>query len=148
MQPFETLFRKSNGQPVLYDGRTIRLFDRVAVRDGQKLKIVFEGVNADWRQGVSMDIDGSFEVNEQNIKKSIVLWHDTAPREVVLKVRTKKSELLVNNVWDTGNGLMHSGHNGAAMIVEETASGRRYKCNDGLPDDDFDDLVFRIEFIK
>ncbi len=95
-----------------------------------------------------MDIDGSFEVNEQNIKKSIVLWHDTAPREVVLKVRTKKSELLVNNVWDTGNGLMHSGHNGAAMIVEETASGRRYKCNDGLPDDDFDDLVFRIEFIK
>jgi len=31
------------------------------------------------------------------------------------------------------------------MIVEEIPSGRRYKCNDGRADDDFDEIVFRIE---
>jgi hypothetical protein len=33
------------------------------------------------------------------------------------------------------------------MIVQEIAEGRRYRCNDGYPDDDFDGLIFRIERI-
>jgi hypothetical protein len=64
---------------------------------------------------------------------------------VFLKIQTKKGECQVKNVWDTGDGVMDSWHNGGAMVVEEIASGRRYKCNDGRPDDDFNDIVFRIE---
>ncbi len=63
----------------------------------------------------------------------------------MLSVNTKKGELRVKNVWDTGNGIVHSGHYGAAMIVEEIPNGRLYRCNDGKPDDDFDEIGFSIE---
>jgi len=31
------------------------------------------------------------------------------------------------------------------MIAEEIENGFRYHCNDLYPDEDFDDIVFRIE---
>ncbi len=145
MPAFEELFRRSKGQPVEYNGRIIQMVDRLRVGDGQRLRVVFEAVNAEWRQGVYMTTDGTFLVNDQVVKKAVVLWNDTEPREVVLEVRTKEGDCWVKNVWDIGDGFTDSWHNGAAMIVEETASGRRYRCNDGKPDDDFDDIVFRIE---
>ncbi|MGA2179193.1 MAG: hypothetical protein ABSH15_06385 [Verrucomicrobiota bacterium] len=148
MQSFEQLFRKSNGLPVEYNGQIICLSNPLPISNGQQIRVVFESVNSDWRQGVYITTDGSFEVNGQTMKKAVVLWKDTAPKEVLLRVQTKKGEIRVKNVWDIGNGVMDSGHNGAAMIVEEIASGRRYNCNDGRPDDDFDDLVFRVEVLK
>ena len=54
----------------------------------------------------------------------------------------------VKNVWDVGNGVIESWHNGAAMIVELLPDGRRYLCNDGFADDDFDDIVFRLERVS
>ena len=110
--------------------------------------MIFEAVDAEWRQGLYLKTDGAIVVDDRTVGKAIVLWHDTAPREVSLKIRTKNGECSIKNVWDTGDGVMHSWHNGAAMIVEETASGRRYRCNDGEPDDDFDDIIFRIELLK
>jgi len=35
--------------------------------------------------------------------------------------------------------------NYAGMIVEKLPDGFRYLCNEGRDDDDYDDLVFRIE---
>ncbi len=34
--------------------------------------------------------------------------------------------------------------NGAAMYSEEIPNGKRYFCNDGVEDDDFDDIVFTV----
>ena len=148
MPSFYNLFLKSKGQPVNYNGQVIQMVDRLTVVDGQQLKLTFESMDADWRQGVCLTTDGGFVVNNKIVKKATVVWFDSAPREVLLKVHTKKGECQVKNVWDTGDGVMHSWHNGAAMLVEEIAAGRRYKCNDGQPDDDFDDLIFRIELTK
>jgi hypothetical protein len=148
MASFENLFLESKGRPVLFDGHIIQMADCLEVVDAQQLKVIFEEVNADWRQGVCLTTDGGFLVNNQFAKKSIVLWHDTAPQEVLLSIQTNKGECSVKNVWDVGDGVMHSWHNGAAMIVEAIPSGRRYKCNDGRADEDFDDLVFRVEFIS
>lgn len=144
MEPFEALFRKSKGQPVEYNGRTIQLVDRIPIKSPSSIRLIFESVNADWRQGVLLRTDRYIEVNDQQLKKLVVLWQDTAPKEVVMLVTSKKGELQVKNVWDTGDGTMDSGHNGAAMIVEGSGTTRRYLCNDGRPDDDFDDLVFRL----
>ena len=33
---------------------------------------------------------------------------------------------------------------GAAMILEVDGNTRRYRCNDGHPDDNFDDIIFEI----
>ncbi len=144
MQSFEDLFLKSKGQPIEYNGNTIQMVDRIPVTYGQQIRVIFESANSDWKQGVHLANDGAFEVNGQTIKKAVVLWKDTSPTEVLLKVKSKKGEFLVKNVWDVGDGVMHSWHNGAAMIVEESRSVRRYRCNDGRPDDDFDDLVFTL----
>lgn len=105
-------------------------------------------VNSDWRQGVNLRTDGSLEVNNRSIPKSVVFWTDSAPPDILMKVHTKKGEIQVRNVWDTGDGVMHSWHNGAAMIVDvdATSGARTYRCNDGRPDDDFDELTFVIEF--
>jgi len=60
----------------------------------------------------------------------------------------------VNSLWEQGiiwrlnNKPMQYGHNGAALYIEEIPNGKRYYCNDGSPDDDFDDLVFTIEKVQ
>jgi hypothetical protein len=147
MPSFEKLFLKSKGQPVVYKDRIIQMVDRLSVSEGQRLRVKFESVNSDWHQGIGLDTDGSFDVAGQRVKRKIVLWHHTAPRETLLTIHTKRGELLVKNIWDMGDGVMHSWHNGAAMIVEGLPKGRLYRCNDGRPDDDFDDLVFSIELV-
>ncbi len=34
------------------------------------------------------------------------------------------------------------------MTVTETDGTREYRCNDGAPDDDFDDIVFSVAIVK
>jgi hypothetical protein len=145
MTCFEELFKKSKGQPIVYEGKVLQMVDRLEFTREVQMKVVFESSNAEWRQGVHLSTDGTFEVNGQSIKKGFVLWVDTAPPEVSVRVKSKKGECWIKNVWDTGNGSMESWHNGAAMIVEKSENVRKYRCNDGKPDEDFDDLVFRIE---
>ncbi len=89
--------------------------------------------------------DGLLEIGGQKIEKGAVLWQDTAPQEVEIRIVGDATKLEVNNAWDVGDGTIQSWHNGAAMIVEDLPRGRRYRCNDGHPDEDFDDLIFRIE---
>lgn len=146
MPEFQKLFEISKGKPIEYEGRILQLVDYFDVSDDQQIKVIFESVKADWRQGIALTVDGAFIVNNQTIKNGIVLWHHTAPPVVSVQIKSKTGKCTAKNVWDTGDGTMHSWHNGAAMIVENTERGRRYLCNDGRADADFDDLVFRIEF--
>ena len=149
MPSFGELWVKSKGKPVIYNGQKIWHSDRFKVADGQRLKVTFESVNSDWRQGISLDVDGNFTCNGQTIKKKIILWQHTAPREFIVTVHSKKGEVDVWNTWDTGNGVTEALYNGAAMIIEEiNETTKRYRCNDGRPDDDFDDLIFTIELLK
>ncbi len=151
MPSFSKYFIESKAKPVSYKGQVIHLADFWDVNDGQKLRVVFESANSDWRQGVYLSADVNFVIDGEVIPRATVLWYDTAPREVVIdiKARTRRKQrldnCLVKNVWDRGDGFMDSGHNGAAMIVESLHNGRRYRCNDGFPDEDFDDVVFRVE---
>ena len=123
------------------------MMDNFPTEDSTRLRLYFETCNGEWRQGVVLRVDGDFEVNGKVIgkDKQIVLWHDTAPQIVELGVPANANMIEVYNVWDSGNVMTDAWHNGAAMIIEEVPNGRRYRCNDGLADDDFDDIVFRIE---
>jgi hypothetical protein len=145
MPSFQNLFFESKGKPVIYDGKKIQMVDHLPLSNGHQFKLVFESINSEWRQGVNLTTDGGFFINGKFFKKSIALWHDTAPKESVIEIQTKKGDCGIKNVWDTGNGVMESWHNGAAMIVNEVDGVRRYECNDGQPDEDFNELVFRIE---
>jgi hypothetical protein len=145
MPSFQEMFEKSAGKPIVYQDKTLVMMDDFPTEGAKTLRLVFEACNAEWRQGVGLRFEGKFKVNGQIIRRGIVVWQDTAPQTVDLEVIGKVSRIEVKNVWDVGDGVIHSWHNGAAMIVEPLPNGRRYRCNDGLADDDFDDIVFRLE---
>jgi hypothetical protein len=145
---FQDMFVKSRGKPVIYEGKTLVLEDDFPTDGCKRFKFVFESCNAEWRQGAYLSINGEFVVNKQYFKDVVVFWQDTAPETIFFELDARVKSVAVRNVWDTGDGMMHFWHNGAAIIVEPIPDGRRYRCNDGLADDDFDDIVFRIERVK
>ena len=145
MASFEHLFKASNGKPIEYGGRTLILVDRFPTNGARQLLLVEER-HGEWRQGVALRLvqKGDLTINGQRMKHA-VCWQDTAPEAVEIGIPRNVDTIAVNNIWDTGDGVTESWHNGAAMIVEELPDGRRYRCSDGHPDEDFDDIVFRVE---
>lgn len=147
MMNLEALFRKSKGSPISIDGKTICMVDRLSTSNTSRLRVSFQSSHSKWRQGLYISTQGEFTVNGQSIPKAIALWTDTAPKEVVLHIASMTGELLVKNVWDTGDGTMHSWHGDAGMIVERSGTSRRYLCSDGRGDAEFRNLIFTIEIL-
>jgi len=166
MPSFQHMFTESEGRPIKWQGKTLVCGDFLPTRGATTFRLVIESCNGTWRQGVAMDLahqtcdgtwhrgadehsNGSFVVNGRahDGKNGIFFWQDDIVDAIEFEVVGNPSAIDLFNVWDTGNGVMDSRHNGAAMIVEELPNGRRYRCNDGYADEDFDDIIFRIEAI-
>jgi hypothetical protein len=84
---------------------------------------------------------------EAGIEGRLCLWLDDPFRPIEIVCRTQDGHIHVSNAWNFGDMRkgIHFQHYGAGMIVEAIEDGFRYHCNDGYPDEDFDDIVFRIE---
>jgi hypothetical protein len=145
---FQDLFMESRGKPILYQGKILVMMDLFPTDGCTRFRFVFESAHGEWRQGACLCIKGKFSVNRQKIPDAMEVWQDTAPQAFEFQVSRGVLEIEIRNVWDVGDGVMHSWHNGGAMLVEEVPGGRCYRCNDGFPDDDLDDVVFRIERIR
>ncbi len=148
----------AKGQPISYEGKTLVLADKFPIENGQTIKISIESTNSEYIQGLSVDITGSCEVGGKLWKKGkgvkMIFWEDAQlidPKNIQITIFSKQGYVWIQNIWETvnhlGNKSIDSGHNGAAMIVEEIENGRRYRCNDGHPDDNFDDIIFSIQRI-
>ncbi len=156
MPNFTQLFINSKGQPLKYNNQTLVLVDRFPVVNGDKLKVAIEKTDSERRQGISIDITGSCQLNGKLFRKgkgvNMLFWEDTMPKQVELIVFTKKDYVLVKNIWEnyslTGHPSVDYCCNGAAMIIEEIENGRRYRCNDWDPDDDFDDIIFTVQKVQ
>jgi len=148
---FEKMFRASECKPIEYKGKFLHIADKYEIKSGDRFKVILEQFNSEWRQGVSMILpNGSFRLCGKESGRQIVLWQHSAPRvidNITLFMKRKNTGVLhIINVWDPGDGIMDSGHNGAAMYIEDLGNNRkRYWCNDGYPDDDLNDIVFSIE---
>lgn len=147
---------ESKGQPIVFNGNTLVLADKFPVSNGDNLKISIEKTKSDSIQGLTIDITGSCEVQGKVWKKGkgvkMVFWEDSEaldPKNIKITVFSKTGFVWIQNIWEKtnhmGNKSIDSGHNGAAMIVEEIENGRRYRCNDGVPDEDFDDIIFTVQ---
>lgn len=144
---FESLFLESKGQPIMYNGKLLKMMDRIILPTiNSYLKLTFINTNSVWKQGIYLDTNGEFEINGEKFPKRIALWEHTAPKEVGLTVKSKDMQLIIFNVWETEDGTIHHWHNGGAMQIEEKQNCRIYNCNDGYPDDDFNDIIFKIDF--
>jgi hypothetical protein len=119
------------------------VWDIFPVSNGELVFVVFEEANSPWRQGIWLKTDRGIEVDNE-LCPSVLLWFDTAPREVQCRCFSNDGCLSVYNVWDRGlgkNSLSWS----SGMLVEEVGNGRRYRCNDIGFDTRFDKLILRVE---
>jgi hypothetical protein len=118
-------------------------WDIFPVINRELIFVVFEHANSSWRQGIWLKTDLGIETNNE-LCPSVVLWFDTAPREISCRCLTNDNCLSIYNVWDKGKGRESQAWS-AGMLVEEVPNGRRYKCNDVGFETQFDKLVVRIE---
>ncbi len=160
MPNFNEMFAKTKGAPLMYKGNTLVMYDKIPFMDGDKILITFENTNSEWKQGVSLSLFGYFNVNGEDYKDGILLWEDTSPQQQIIILKSEnrkryrskrlppKGILVVKNIWSykTDVGVcIHSYLGGAAMMIEEIENGRRYRCNDGHLDENFDDIIFTIQ---
>lgn len=131
-----------NGEPAYY----IHTFP---VRPGQRLRVVFEEVNAPWRQGMFIATEGSLTLADVT-SRALVLWQDSAPPEVDIDVVESNGTITIHNVWDSGRNLgrFESQMATSGMLVERLEPhGWRYRCNDIGFNPDFKKLVVRVEVV-
>lgn len=145
---FQELFKKSNGQSITYEGKEIKMVDKVSLPYKETMiDVRFISTNSDWEQGLILQTKGEFIVNEQKIKDKIVLWEHTAPELTQVITKSKDYTLIVYNVWKTHDGTIHYWNNGGALYSTETNDKViTYHCNDGHNDDDFDNLIFELRY--
>lgn len=120
--------------------------DVFPVSDGEWLKLTFEAKASPWRQGVWLKSDDRIVVGPEE-SRSIQLWQDTAPAQVLMRCHTRSGRLHLYNIWDKGSGRESQSWT-SGMLVEEIPSGRRYRCNDIGFDSGFSKSVFRLERVK
>jgi hypothetical protein len=159
MPSFDNLFAEPKDDFIVYNGNKLFQSDKFSVKNGDILIASIEKTNSRRRQGFVIDITGYCEMDGEVFKKGkglrVTFWQDTMPKEVKIKVFTKKDTVLVYNIWESENYYILGDVkkefktteyfvNGAAMIIEEFENGRRYCCNDGVPDEDFDDIIFTV----
>jgi hypothetical protein len=116
-------------------------------RQGISICLMFQDRTGKWKRGAHEGEDGHIVVGGKTAsgRNGIAFWQSKDWNAVEFGVLGTASIINIYNLWDCGNGVVHSWLNGAAMIVEEIPNGRRYRCNDAEADDDFDDIIFRLE---
>jgi hypothetical protein len=164
MPDFDKLFATIKERPINYNGKFLIRSDQSLVSDGDILIASIEETNSDRLQGFSIDITGYCEMDGKTYKSGkgvrMLFWENSMPKQIKLKVFTKKNFVRIENIWEQTNSYLMEApsgeiikkesksveywHGGAAMIVEEIENGRRYRCNDGYPDENFDDIVFTV----
>jgi hypothetical protein len=143
---FTKAFMESNGEPISYQGRTLRDAYELSVTEGERLEIAFERATPSPVQGIGIGANAKgvqLETNDQK-GKQFVLWADTAPPRVEILVRKAKpnTPLRIWNVWrDEKYGMTMYGVNAAAIEVCDQSDGSvLLRCSDGWKGPDFEDL--------
>jgi hypothetical protein len=145
---FQKLFNESKGQPIQYKGKELKMMDRVSLPVGKtSIRVEFISTDSKWKQGVILETKGDFEINGQKLLNKIILWEHTAPKKIDIVVKSRNGMLFIYNVWETEDGTIHYWHNGGALFVEQSNGIAIYHCNDGNPDDNFDVLIFRVDYL-
>jgi len=140
---------KATGELVKYKGWELIDVDRIPVQRKFSGTLRVISTNSEWRQAICLRVlDGKLTIFSQK-EKSFIAWADDLKDSVLHFEGTSKSlQLLIYNAWEqiAWNNMPFTNYwqNGAAMIVEVNGNTRKYRCNDGHPDDNFDDIIFEV----
>ena len=137
-----------------YQDKPVYLFDQIIVPSECRLKIRFESVASEWRQGVRLGDMTSIATNlEMTIDKQtasgVRLWADTCTSEIDIRLKSPNQTLFLYNIWDIGNGQSQSQTKNAGMLIEPLGEGvTRYFCNDGHATETFSHLIFSLQIFE
>ena len=152
---FQSLFLAAAGEPVSYQGERIYLAHKIPVCQSGRLQVTIEATDSPYLQGVAIqeDVIGI----EERRKRTLVFEHYSVPPKQRHRERNRlpysfefeqkgtSGELLLYNVALREDGGCAYWTGGCALKVERLENGFRLYCNDFQRNDDFSDLVFRIE---
>lgn len=71
-------------------------------------------------------------------------WEDSAPAEIEVKILSPDRTVIISHCWLDESGKYVGYWGGGAMYWEEKGNSITFYCNDREPDDDFNDLIFRV----
>lgn len=154
---FNSRFSESKGEPIYYNGKAIILSDKVPAMFNERFLVTIEETNSILIQGIGLS--GDIEVFGQKGKRSMILESFSIPPDQRARVRSKlpfefevisKSKKGFITIYNMAieDGRQEWWVYACGMIKEEIENGFRYRCNDKQPNDDFNDIVFKIERIK
>ena len=149
MFEFDHDFSTANGAPVIHNGIEIIRIDRIPVEKKFSGTVKLISTNSEWKQAVRLMVEKGKLKIEPDDSKGYFLWEDYLRNsDVYFEGTTTKKELIVHNAWRNyifaGKRFTNYWQRGAAMIREINGNTRRYRCNDGHPDDNFDDIIFEV----
>lgn len=150
MIDFGAAFISSRGGPIEYEGRELHLAFVLPVHAGDEIRIVFLRFTRELRQGVRIVTRGrgcKVSVGGR-LLDDVVLWSDTAPREVLMTVHGggKGAEIRIWNVWEDPirGTMLQALSSGAIEIQPQPDRSVVLRCSDGSGEPEFDDLVILL----
>jgi hypothetical protein len=150
MPSFEEDFieARAKGEPVKYKDWVLIRLDRIPVKKRFSGTLRVISTNSEWKQAVRLKVNGKLIINSQNGNNFITWADDIKDNALHFEGTSKDLELMVYNAWEQDASIekpyTNAWQHGAAMIVEVDGNTRRYRCNDGHPDDNFDDIIFEV----
>ena len=148
MPSFDNEFINAKGNPVKYQNFELIRLDRIPVKKVFSASLQVISTNSEWKQGIRLRINGTITFGSCKGKDFILWANDMKDDAVHFEGVSKDNQLIVYNAWERpmwdGNMVTESWLNGAAMVVEIDGNTRIYRCNDGHPDDNFNDIIFKV----
>lgn len=135
---------------VIIDKNVYIKYDRLKIKDKEGIRVIFESVNSKFKQAITLKIDKKLKnLFDGESFRSWCLWYDGPNKYIDFECTTKKGELEVSNAWENKDGDTEYNFGGLGMRVEDLPDGsRRYHCNDGELDNDFNDFIFRVQLLS
>ncbi len=147
---------KKTAGPLIYQDKTIYLADKIKINARAEVTLTILETNSDdYIEGVILETKGKFIFSDGFVAKKEIVFLENKFRKETFIVESKKNYFWVQNAWldptDEFQVISYSS-DGAAMIIEDNSNDeyidKTYYCNDGFLDDDFNDVIFRIQIKK
>ncbi|MBN3933221.1 hypothetical protein IQ279_27075 [Streptomyces verrucosisporus] len=143
----DELFRASEGKPVNVGGRTVRMAYEIPIEEGGSSGFIFvRNFKCEPVQGICLEVKGG-ELEVNGVRHSgIVLWMDSAPREVDFRVTGRgEAGLSVWNCWRGRFGEREAWLGSAGLVCETRGRGRyKFSCSDGPGVMEFNAVEFDV----
>lgn len=121
-----------------------------------RFKIIF--TKSSYKQGIALffwDFVGTVSLNQKELKnlkgfQHYAFWQDEISNgEFALDVHLESGKLTLGNLSLDEQGVSHCGEPCCAFWIENLAKNHlRFHCNDHEADDDFDDMILDLEYVK